>query len=470
MKDQCKTAVEGALGRKLSDKEAELLEQQFIKASRELPAEDIKAWKSMSDEERAEAIADRAIQNYTDQHIKEVTNLVNDLEIRENLVKELTSHPKLNPLEAMNRKLVMHTDQSGIQSVEHNIQAVEVRYMQGLAQVFSDTQKTMGFLLDGDKVKSLVKEIFGKPSGDAEIAKLAKSVTDTLESLRVHYNRYGGDIKKLANYGLPQSHSHYKVISKGQDEWVKYVLPMTDRSKYRHENGSLMSETEVADVLRAVYNTIASEGHNKASVQAHLVQSETDLPVGFNMQNLHQYHRSVHFKDADSWLKYQEELGEVNFHDLLSNHIRRMSTEIGLMQTFGSNPEKMVKQLGHELLNKAMQDPKFYDKHRKLQKQAALINRHYDELAGQALPIDSNLAQVGGILRSWTVSTKMGSAFITAFSDQATMKLASEMNGMAYSGVFGKHIQQFKNKEDRDFAISIGLGVREMTSALVRFR
>lgn len=415
MKDQCKTAVEGALGRKLSDKEAELLEQQFIKASRELPAEDIKAWKSMSDEERAEAIADRAIQNYTDQHIKEVTNLVNDLEIRENLVKELTSHPKLNPLESLNRKLVMHTDQSGIQSVEHNIQAVEVRYMQGLAQVFSDTQKTMGFLLDGDKVKSLVKEIFGKPSGDAEIAKLAKSVTDTLESLRVHYNRYGGDIKKLANYGLPQSHSHYKVISKGQDEWVKYVLPLTDRSKYRHENGSLMSETEVADVLRAVYNTIASEGHNKASVQAHLVQSETDLPVGFNMQNLHQHHRSVHFKDADSWLKYQEELGEVNFHDLLSNHIRRMSTEIGLMQTFGSNPEKMVKQLGHELLNKAMQDPKFYDKHRKLQKQAALINRHYDELAGQALPIDSNLAQVGGILRSWTVATKMRIGFYYCF-------------------------------------------------------
>lgn len=75
----------------------------------------------------------------------------------------------------------------------------------------------------------------------------------------------------------------------------------------------------------------------------------------------------------------------------------------------------MVKQLGHELLNKAMQDPKFYDKHRKLQKQAALINRHYDELAGQALPIDSNLAQIGGILRSWTVATKMRISFYYCF-------------------------------------------------------
>ena len=56
MKSECRTAVEGVLGRKLSDKEADLLEQQFIKASRELPAEDIKAWKSTSDEERAEAI------------------------------------------------------------------------------------------------------------------------------------------------------------------------------------------------------------------------------------------------------------------------------------------------------------------------------------------------------------------------------------------------------------------------------
>ena len=101
MKNECKSAVEGVLGRKLTDKEADLLEQQFIKASRELPQEDIKAWKSMSDEERAEAIADRAIKNYTDQHIKEVTNLVNDLEIREALVQELTSHSKLRVLFTM---------------------------------------------------------------------------------------------------------------------------------------------------------------------------------------------------------------------------------------------------------------------------------------------------------------------------------------------------------------------------------
>ena len=470
MKNECSTAVEGVLGRKLTDKEADLLEQQFIKASKELPQTDIKAWKSMSSEERAEAIADRAVKNYTDQHIKEVNNLINDLEIREALEHELTAHSKLNPLEALNRKLVMHTDQSGIQSVEHNIQAIEVRYMGALADVFTKTQKSLGYLIDADKVKLLVKEIFGKPSGDAEIATLAKSVQDTLEQLRLHYNRYGGDIKKLANYGIPQSHSHYKVISEGQDGWVNYTFPLVDRSKYRHEaTGKLMNDDEVKEVLKAVYNTIASEGHNKASVQAHLVQSETDLPVGFNMQALHQHHREVHFKNADAWVKYQEDFGEVNFHDLLSNHIRRMSTEIGMMQTFGSNPEKTVKQLGHDLLNKMMQDPKYVKEHRKIQKQAALINKHYDELAGQALPIDSNLAQVGGMMRSWTVGTKMGSAFITAFSDQATMKLASEMHGIAYTKVFGQHLKQFTNKEDRDFAISIGLGVREMTNALVRF-
>ncbi|MGE8646240.1 hypothetical protein [Acinetobacter vivianii] len=470
MKNECSTAVEGVLGRKLTDKEADLLEQQFIKSSKELPQEDIKAWKSMSDDERSEAIADRAVKNYTDQHIKEVTNLINNLEIREALEHELTSHSKLNPLEAMNRKLVMHTDQSGIQSVEHNIQAIEVRYMGALANVFSKTQKSLGYLIDANKVKLLVKEIFGKPSGDAEISGLAKSVQDVLEQLRLHYNRYGGDIKKLANYGIPQSHSHFKVINEGQDGWVNYTFPLVDRSKYRHEStGKLMNDAEVKGVLKAVYNTIASEGHNKASVQAHLVQSETDLPVGINMQALHQHHREVHFKDADAWVKYQEDFGEVNFHDLLSNHIRRMSTEIGMMQTFGSNPEKLVKQLGHDLLNKMMQDPKYVKEHRKIQKQAALINKHYDELAGQALPIDSSLAQVGGMLRSWTVATKMGSAFITAFSDQATMKLASEMHGIAYTKVFGKHLKQFTNKEDRDFAISIGLGVREMTNALVRF-
>lgn len=469
MKEQCRTAVEDVIGRKLTDIEADLIEQQFIKASKELPAEDIKAWKAMSDEERAEAIADQAIENYTNQHIKEVTNLVNDLEIRENLLAELTNHSKLNPLEALNRKLVMFTDQSGIQSVEHNIQNIETQYMGSLAKVFTDTQKSLGYFLDGNKVKLLVKEIFGKPSGDAEVVALAKSVTDTLEKLRQHYNMYGGNIAKLANYGLPQSHSFYKVISKSKEEWVDYVFPMVDRSKYRYENGSLMSESEVKDVLRAVNETIRSEGHNKEAIQTHNVQSASELPVGVNMQKLHQHTREVHFKSADDWVKYQEEFGEVNFHDLLSNHIKRMSIEIGLMQTFGSNPEKTVKNLAHTLLNDMMQDSRYINDHRKIQKQARQVNNHYDELAGQALPIDSNLAQVGGILRSWTVATKMGSAFITAFSDQATMKLTSEMHGIAYTKVFKEHLKQFKNKEERDFAISIGLGVREMTNSLTRF-
>ena len=66
-----------------------------------------------------------------------------------------------------------------------------------------------------------------------------------------------------------------------------------------------------------------------------------------------------------------------------------------------------MKQLGHDLLNNMMQDPKYVKDHRKIQKQARLVDRHYDELAGQALPIDSNLSQAGGILRSWTVATKM---------------------------------------------------------------
>lgn len=469
MNNDCRKAVEAVLGRKLTDKEAEMLENEFKKASKQLPAEDIKKWKSMSDEERAEAIADRAIDNYTNQHIQNVNTLVSDFEIRENLIKEVTNHPTLNPLEALNRKLVMHTDQSGIQSMENDILAIEVRYIAQLADVFTDTQKAMGFLLDGDKVKTLVKEIFGKPSGDPDIAKLAKSVIDTLESLRLHYNRYGGDIKKLGNYGLPQSHSHYKVIQKGVDDWVNNVFPMVDRGRYRHDNGSLMSETEVKGVLRGVYNTIASEGHNKSVVQNRMVQSDTDLPMGINMQNLHQHSREVHFKDADAWVAYQEKYGEVNFHDLLSNHIKRMSTEIALMKNLGSNPEKTIKHLSQDLLNQMMQDPKYVKEHKKIQKQAKQVNQHYDELAGQALPIDSNLSQIGGILRSFTVATKMGSATLTALSDFGTMKLASEMNGLAFTSILGQEMKMLTNKEHRDFAISIGLAGREVTNTLVRF-
>lgn len=359
---------------------------------------------------------------------------------------------------------------AGIQSVEHVITAVESRYFAKVADVFSKTQKGLGYFIDDLKVKTLVKEIFGDKSGDAEVATLAQSVKDTLEELRLHFNRYGGNIKKLSNWGLPQSHSHYKVISKGRQAWIDFTLPLLDRGRYRKEDGSLMSETEVKKVLSSVYDTISSEGHNKPEVQYRAVEGITDLPVGVNMQALHQYSREVHFKDGESWLKYQEDFGELNFHDLLSNHIRRLSTEIGLMQTFGSNPEKLVKQLGHDLFNQAMQDAKYSGQHTKLKKQYQYVGRYYDELARQAVPVDSALAQVGSIARSWTVASKMGSATITALGDFATMKLASEMHGLAFTDILGKEVNLLTDKAHRDFAISIGLGAREMTSALVRFR
>lgn len=49
------------------------------------------------------------------------------------------------------------------------------------------------------------------------------------------------------------------------------------------------------------------------------------------------------------------------------------------------------------------------------------------------------------------------------------MKLASEMNGIAFTKVISNEMKQLFDKENRDFAISIGLGVRELTNALVRF-
>lgn len=119
--------------------------------------------------------------------------------------------------------------------------------------------------------------------------------------------------------------------------------------------------------------------------------------------------------------------------------------------------EKMVKQLGHDLFNQAMQDAKYSGQHTKLKKQYQYVGRYYDELARQAVPVDSSLSQVGSIVRSWTVATKMGSATITALGDFATMKLASEMHGLAFTDLLGKEVKLLSDKDHRDFAISIGL-------------
>ncbi len=75
-------------------------------------------WIFKSPAERAEAIAQKTATDLAVQIAKNNQNIARDAVIKAQVQNEIYNHPKLNPVQALMRKIAYFSDQSGIQSIE----------------------------------------------------------------------------------------------------------------------------------------------------------------------------------------------------------------------------------------------------------------------------------------------------------------------------------------------------------------
>ena len=161
---------------------------------------------------------------------------------------------------------------------------------------------------------------------------------DVFEDMRERFNRNGGDIGKLDNWGLPQTHNLEKIAKAGKQAWVTKAESLIDTRQYVHENGDYYSQQEIRSLLEYTYDTLSSDGANKIEVGRQ--------PTGggdSKVTNRHGESRVLHFKDAESWLEYQSEFGGMRFVDLVEAHIKGLSKDIALVENLGSNPKTAFK-------------------------------------------------------------------------------------------------------------------------------
>lgn len=475
MRPECKDAVEKALGRKTPTNYRNRISLMYQRSQNILARTD-PDWIIKSPGERAEAIAQKTANDISIQIAKNNQNIARDAVLKAQIESQIYNHPKLNPIQALMRKIAYFSDQSGIQSAEKQAQALHSLWMSRVADVFTKTQERFGMSVNKTMTDDIVRVMFGGKSDNPEIMAMAKEVSETLEEMRLAFNRNGGNIKKLDNYGFMTSHDQKKVALTDQSEWINDVIQGLDRNHYVKEDGSLMNDAELRTVLDDVYQTIATNGANK-ELKALDQQKKADsiTPIGgrSKMANRHQESRALHFKDGDSWLNYQEKYGtynEIGFHEILKNHVQRMSTEMAMMQNFGSNPRLAFETILNEALIRAKADPKNGQKHGALDKQAHRATSMYNTLDAHTRAIDSTLGNIMGGLRALMVSSKLGSTTITTFGDHASMKRIGNMLGLSYTkSILPEYIKQLKQGATRDEALRFGLGINEMVGAMSRF-
>ncbi|HCT9515500.1 hypothetical protein ABFK62_09090 [Acinetobacter baumannii] len=470
MRAECREQVAQALGKKkLSAADSNRISQLYIRAKNILARTD-PDWLLKSPAERAEAITQKTASDLSIQIAKNNQNIARDAILKAQLEQEIYNHSTLNPIQVLMRKIAYFSDQSGIQSVEKQAQALHSRWMSLVADVFTKTQERWGLSVNKEMTDDIIRVMFGGKSDNPEITAMAKDVSFALEEMRLAFNRAGGNIRKLDSWGFMTSHDQKKVALSTEKEWVDEVLPKLDRNQYVREDGLLMSDSEVRTMLKDVYRTIATNGANKV-----LDGRKSITPVGgrSKMANRHQEARALHFKDGDSWLEYQAKFGtynETGFHEILKNHTHRMSTEIAMMQNFGSNPRLSFENLLEEASTKLKADPENGSKHGEIDKQSKRALSMYNTLDANTRAVDSTLGNVMGGLRALMVASKLGGTTLTTIGDHASTKKIANMLGLSYTkSVLPEYMKQLTQGKYRDEALRFGLGITEMVGSTSRF-
>lgn len=463
MKEQCKQAVAKALGKQsLSAQEATDIEARINETMRNLARKDIDKWRNLSDSEKLTEASKQVAIDIQEQLKRKHKIAANDILTQSKNLAKL-DHNRLSASEVVDRMVAAHGDMSGIQSIDSKARGIASIYEGFLTDFYTNIKGGLGIFTDQELVQKIVRERFGENTGDALAKKISDKMGDVFEDMRERFNRNGGDIGKLDNWGVPQTHNLEKIAKAGKEAWVNKAESLIDTRQYVHENGDYYSQQEIRSLLEYTYDTLSSDGANKIEVGRQ--------PTGggdSKVTNRHGESRVLHFKDAESWLEYQSEFGGMRFVDLVEAHIKGLSKDIALVENLGSNPKTAFKIL------KNAADKKDREAKRIMTEDNPVLNRAqvmFDEFSGGNSPESQVLANLGIAYRSMNIFSLLGGTTIASTTDQATIAKTAHVHGLSYRKAFGELIGQLNpaNKADRELAHSLGLATEEMLGAIARW-
>lgn len=429
---------------------------------RNLARKDINNWRNLSDAEKLSEAAKQVAIDIQEQLKRKHKIAAQDILKQSQNIAAL-DHGKLSSMEVIDRMVAAHGDMSGIQSIDSKARAIASIYRGELVDFYTNIKGGLGIFTDQELVQKIVRERFGENTGDALAKKISDKMGDVFETMRDRFNRNGGDIGKLDNWGLPQTHNLEKIAKAGKEAWVNKAESLIDTRQYVHENGDYYSQQEIRSLLEYTYDTLSSDGANKIEVGRQATGGGTS-----KVTNRHGESRVLHFKDAESWLEYQSEFGGMQFVDLVEAHINGLSKDIAMVENLGSNPKTALKILMDAAAKKDWEKGIEENQTKSSRKRAQVM---FDEFSGGNSPQSQVLANLGLAYRSMNVASMLGGTTIASLADQATIAKNASVHNVSYRKAFGGLIEQLNpaNKADRELAHSLGLATEEMLGSIARW-
>lgn len=313
----------------------------------------------------------------------------------------------------------------------------------------------LGQVRNASDLEDVGRALFGESVSDLNARELADAMAQTMEIARQRANAAGASIGKLDSYGLPQRHDSKAVRAVDFETWRSH--PAIERVKVRDlETGDVASGLRRETILREVYESIRTEGGNKAKPGQMFAGS---------LANRRGDPRVLHFDSFADWKDYQATYGAGDsIYDIFTGHIGAMARDIALMEELGPNPAATVR---------FMQD--WYEKSVRLasdgsaesEKAIAKLNGRRDRIAAlvdemtgaNKLPANERVALGFSALRAQQVAAKLGSAILSAVPDFAMLLHNSHFNRVPMMQTLGRYVKLWNPMDEGDRRLAVRLGL-----------
>lgn len=468
MQPKCIAQVAAAAGRALTNAEIKGIDDRMDSTMRNLARQDPQGWMAKSKDTQVMEAAQAAMADMKAEAARKVANA------QRQVLKTLETQQRIADL-----KTNMKSDQrravvEDLNNTHLYNDAIKKQYASGLMDLVDAASSTQGattgrkmlqFLFDAENpqmTKDLVGEIFanGKGgTGNAVAQAGAKAWLQTIEAMRARFNDAGGDVGKL-DYGyMPQPHDSARIRQAGPDAWAQATLDLLDRKQYVNADGSRMNDAQVMDMLRAAYETLASDGMNK--------QTPGQFKGPGAKANSGSNSRVLHFKDGQAYLDYNAKYGMGSMYDAMISHVGGMARNIGLVERMGPNPNQQFR-LQLDLAERA--DGPITTAAGALKNGAVGPEAVWDVISGNSgAPASARLAEIGQHTRNVQTMGKLAGAVISSITDLSTMMVTTGYNKLPYWDLL-TNTMTAGGKEAKEFANMHGMIAESLISDLNRWQ
>lgn len=430
--------------------------------------------KTMGEVEAAEAASRDTVDAIEWRAINDRRQTLMQIKKQQNIVARLESHIEKGGSATSVAVSLMEHHEAGdsgpsVENVRGALNRLAWSRMQGFLGRYE--RDILGRVRHGDELRELVRALRGEHTENVNAREMAQAVGDTFEWLRQQFNIAGGNIAKLAEWGLPQRHDALGIAKAGFRRWWEFTRPRLDPAKMIDgaTGKAFTSEDALQEAAEYAWKAIVSHGMDG--------QIPGTISGKGKMANGRTDHRFLVFKDADAWLEYNDRFGHSDPFDAIVGHIDSMTRDIAAMQVLGPNPAQTVRWASDLLRQDALptieggQKIKLEKDAYKAGKELADMWDYYTGTLTAVAPQNRTFARGWSAIRNLNVAGKLGSAFLDAIvTDPTYAGMTAKMNGLPVTSVLWEYVKGFQplNKGHREIAEHAGLVFSEMTSRAER--